>query len=80
MTLLCSKNGYSHNRVEIVHGLRNQGPKANVTENLNQSKTNIRVSCFCFFPPISPSLDEKAEQKPELQSEYTQKMLQDLYF
>lgn len=37
MTFLCSKNGYSHNRVEIVHGLRNQGPKANMTEKLNQS-------------------------------------------
>ena len=37
MTFLCSKNGYSHNRVEIVHGLIKWGPKANVTENLNQS-------------------------------------------
>ena len=37
MIFVCSKNGYWHNRVEIEHGLRNQGPKANVTEKLNHS-------------------------------------------
>lgn len=36
MEFLCFQNGYLNNRVEIIHGLGNRGPKANMTEKLNQ--------------------------------------------
>ena len=54
MTFLCSKNGYSHNRVEIVHGLRNQGPKANMTEKLNQSNAKAAKKIIIIIIVLLP--------------------------